>query len=237
MKVVPTLSMAEIYFDPQAPEPTNYSVVALPSAVAETLGAGNPVWREAQVIEWGPQRYRTRFQACWDREALHVRWDALDDGPWHTMTKRDEHIWEEEVVEIFLDADHSGRNYYELEINPVNVVCDLRVERPWPSLKSLTDWNLEGLATSVVPLKDMHGTVEGWSAIARLPFAGLESLYPAAAVALPPQPGATWWFNVFRIKRPGGPAKPDEGAVYAAWSRPSGPSFHDPAAFRRFTYL
>jgi hypothetical protein len=37
---------------------------------------------------------------------------------------------------------------------------------------------------------------------------------------------------VFRIKRPGGPDQPERDAVYAAWSVPDGPSFHDPTAFR-----
>ena len=229
--------MADIYFDPRAPEPTEYTVVRLSSAAPEILGSDHPAWHDAHVIEWGPERYRARFRACWDADALHVRWDASDDRPWHTMTTRDEHIWEEEVVEIFLDAERSGRNYYELEISPVNVVCDLRVERPWPSLKSLTDWNLEGLATRVVPLKDTHGTIEGWTATARLPFAGLAALYPAVTFPLPPHTGQAWHFNVFRIKRPGGPGKPEENAVYAAWSRPAGPSFHDPAAFRPLKFL
>jgi hypothetical protein len=38
-----------------------------------------PVWSDARVIEWGPERYRTRFQAVWDPNALHVPLDAVDD--------------------------------------------------------------------------------------------------------------------------------------------------------------
>lgn len=43
------------------------------------------------------------------------------------MTRRDEHLWEEEVVEAFLDLDRAGRDYAEIEISPGNVVCDVRV--------------------------------------------------------------------------------------------------------------
>ena len=116
-----------------------YDVMPLGAPVAKLIDAGAPVWQDARTIDWGPERYRTRFQACWDSLAVHVRFDAIDDGPWHTMTRRDDHIWDEEVVELFLDADGSGRNYAELEINPVNIVCDLRVETPWPALRSLTE--------------------------------------------------------------------------------------------------
>ena len=214
-----------------------YDVVRLPQASAALLDANAPAWEQAAVIEWGPERYRTRFRACWDPVALHVRYDAVDDGPWHTMTKRDDHIWEEEVVELFLDADLSGHNYAELEISPVNVVCDLRVERPWPSLLSLTEWDWTGMSSAVAPLTDAHGSVEGWTALARLPWDALNTLSGSVARRVPPEPGQAWHFNVFRIKRPGGPANPNQDAIFAAWSRPAAESFHDPAAFRPFRFL
>ena len=103
---------------------------------------------------------------------------------------------------------------------------------PWPSLTSLTGWDWDGMTTAVVPRQYANGMAGGWTAVARLPWTGLRSLYPGPTVALPPQPGQAWRFNVFRIKRPGGPARPQEGVVLAAWSKPAGPSFHDPAAFR-----
>ena len=219
-----------------AADAPGYDVVRLPHTATGLLDIQAGIWSDASAIDWGPEPYRTRFRAGWDPLALHVRFDAIDDGPWHTMTARDDHIWEEEVVEIFLDADGSGRNYAELEINPINVVCDLRVESPWPSLKSLTAWDWNGMTTAVVPLPNTHGTIEGWTALARLPWMGLRSLYPAPAVALPPRSGQSWRFNIFRIKRPGGPQNPHQRAVLAAWSKPSGPSFHDPAAFQTLRF-
>lgn len=215
-----------------AADAPGYDLVRLPQVRTVLLDADAAVWHDAVAIEWGPEPYRTRFQACWDPLALHVRFDAIDDSPWHTMTRRDDHIWEEEVVEIFLDADGSGRSYAELEISPANVVCDLQVVSPWPSLTSLTAWDWDGMTNAVIPRPETDGTAGGWTAVARLPWTGLRSLYTGPTVALPPQPGQAWRFNVFRIKRPGGPARPQEGAVLAAWSKPAGPSFHDPAAFR-----
>ncbi len=63
------------------------------------------------------------------------------------MTRRDEHLWEEEVVEIFLDPNRSGRDYYELEISPANVVCDVRMVSPSPHKEMDIAWNLAGLVT------------------------------------------------------------------------------------------
>lgn len=214
------------------PDDGGYEVARLQEPAEALILPASPAWLDARGIEWGPERYRTAFRARWDDAALHVRFDAIDAAPWHTMTRRDDRLWEEEVVEIFLDADGSGRNYAELEINPANVVCDLRVETPWPDLKSLTEWDWAGLKTAVEPLRDAHGRVEGWTAVARLPWLGLRSLYPDAGVVLPPREGSAFRFNVFRIKRPGGPESPQQGAIFAAFSKPRGQSFHDPAAFR-----
>ena len=152
------------------------------------------------------------------------------------MTKRDEHLWDEEVVEIFLDPDRSGRDYYELEINPANVVCDLRMISPWPDKKGDIDWNLAGLETRVPPAAGRRGTPRAGRRPRSCPWRGLRALPSARRVALPPKPGDAWRFNVFRIERPGGKANPEKDAVFAAWSPPSVESFHDAAAFRDLVF-
>ena len=229
--------MTTLYRDQGAPAPAEYAAARRDGSSPGIVGADDACWKNVTAIEWGPERYRTRFQACWDAQALHIRFDSVDSAPWFTMRKRDDHLWEEEVVEIFLDPAGAGVNYAELEINPANVVCDLRVERPAPDVRSLTEWDWSGLETSVVPYTNAHGAPEGWTALARLPFEGLRSLSADIAARVPPAPGDAWRFNVFRIKRPGGPGRPADGAIFAAWSVPEGPSFHVPAAFRglRFT--
>jgi Carbohydrate family 9 binding domain-like len=196
------------------------------------LEADEGAWAGATAVEWGPAKYSTRFRAMWGDEALFLRFDAVDPEPWHTMTQRDEHLWEEEVVEIFLDPNRSGRDYYELEISPANVVCDVRMVAPSPHKEMDLAWNLAGLVTRVQVRKDASGQTTGWSATAMLPWSGLRALPSARNVALPPHPGDRWRFNLFRIERPGGKAAPEEGAIEAPWSPPGEPSFHVPRAFR-----
>jgi hypothetical protein len=213
----------------------SHTVATTAAAQAALLAAEEAAWAGASPIAWGPSPYETRFRALWSPAGLFLRFDADDSSPWHTMTRRDEHLWDEEVVEIFLDLDRSGRDYYELEINPANVVCDLRMVSPWPDKKGDIDWTLAGLETRVHPREGGKGP-RGWTATAFLPWAGFRSLPSASHVALPPKPGDGWRFNVFRIKRPGGPKSPEKDAVFAAWSPPSGPSFHDAGAFRALVF-
>ena len=176
----------------------------------------------------GPAPWRTRFRACWDRDALHVRFDAEDSAPWHTMNRRDDHIWEEEVVELFLDADGSGLHYAELEISPANVVCDLDVATPWPHLKSLTAWDWDGLTSTVHPWKEPGSGPGGWTAVARLPWTGLRSLYPGPGRWPSPRPEARPGSSTSSASNaPGGPP-PVGGRRLCRLVEAGGPEFSRP---------
>jgi hypothetical protein len=207
-----------------------------PAPRAAMLEGKESAWYFARRIVWGPDAYRTTFAAISTAEGLFVRFDAVDPEPWHTMNRRDDHLWEEEVVEIFLDLARSGRDYAEVEISPANVVCDVRMAQPAPDKVSDLSWNLAGLESRVHPLRDATGKTIGWTAIALLPWSGLRSLPSASGVRLPPRQGDRWRFNVFRIERPGGPAAPGKDAVFAAWSPTGEASFHVPSAFRDLVF-
>jgi hypothetical protein len=216
--------------------PAAYSVAPTQAASAALLADDAAAWKPAQRVSWGPAAHTTEFAALWSTDALFLRFAAKDDAPWHTMTKRDEHLWEEEVVEIFIDAARTGRDYAEIEISPANVVCDVRMVQPSPDKKIDLDWNFEGLETRVVPWKDGAGKEVGWIALARLPFSGFRSLPAAKDVVLPPHAGDRWRFNLFRVDRPGGKAKPEQGAIEVAWSPTGEPSFHVPKAFQDLVF-
>jgi hypothetical protein len=218
------------------PQREGYSVAAAMAPRAPLLAGDEAAWSEAGRVKWGPSRYDTEFAALWSADALYLRFDARDDAPWHTMTRRDEHLWEEEVVEIFIDPDRSGRDYAEIEISPANVVCDVRMISPSPDKKMDLSWNLVGLETRVLPWRDANGKSQGWRAVARLPWKGFRTLPSAGRVALPPHVGDRWRFNLFRVERPGGKEHPEQGAIEVAWSPTGQPSFHVPAAFRDLVF-
>lgn len=207
-----------------------------PAPRTALMAAQDAGWYSARRISWGPERYKTTFAAIWSDGGLFLRFDAVDPEPWHTMARRDDRLWDEEVVEIFLDPARSGRDYAELEISPANVVTDVRMVRPSPDKEMDLGWDLAGLETRVHPLRDGAGKTIGWTAVAFVPWSAFRSLPSAAGVRLPPRPDDRWRFNVFRIERPGGPQAPERDAVMAAWSDPGEPSFHVPGAFRDLVF-
>jgi hypothetical protein len=228
--------MAVLYRDAVPATVGEYHVASIGAAPA-LLRADEATWHAARVIEWGPSQYATRFRALWSHEALVIRFDCADAGAWHTMTRHDDHLWEEEVVEIFIDPAASGRTYAEIEISPANVVCDLRIVAASAARETDIAWNFEGLESRVSEWRESIGRRHGWTATALLPWDGFRSLSEAVARRLPPAAGDRWRFNVFRIKRPFGPAEPERNAIYAAWSVPDGPTFHVPAVFQDMVFV
>jgi hypothetical protein len=120
---------------------------------------------------------------------------ADDTSPGFTKAQRDASIWEEEVVEIFLDPAGQGVDYFELEISPANVVCDLRVRRPYPNLHSETGFDLAGLESAVQLQGEGPGQAPGWIATAALPLASLRRC-PAGRDPHPAVAGDRWALNV-----------------------------------------
>jgi hypothetical protein len=214
-----------------------YDVARTELAPAVLLEGSDAHWSTAHPINWGPAAHATTFRAQWSGAGLHLRFDATDPDPWWTLAERDAWLWQEEVVEIFLDLDGSGRDYAEIEVSPGNVVCDVRMVAPLPHKQSDYSWNLEGIESRVQILRDDAGQIGGWQVRLFLPWDGFRSLPAAQRVALPPSAGARFRFNVFRVERPHGKAAPDRDVIEAAWSPTGGPGFHVPAAFRDFVLL
>ncbi len=147
------------------------------------------------------------------------------------MTKRDQHLWEEEVVEIFLDLDHSGTHYAEIELSPANVLCDVRMVRTAPEPEGDLAFNLAGLQSRVV-----SRAPTGWTGSSSCRGTGFRPLPSAASVSLPPKPGDRWRFNVYRIERPGGKKAPEKDAVFSSWSPVGEGTFHEPQSFQLFEF-
>jgi hypothetical protein len=139
----------------------------------------------------------TEAVVAWDDTNLYVAFASIDPMPWGTMYKRDSRIWEEEVVEVFLDPDGDGQNYPELEVSPHNVVVDLLIPRRGGASGDAIKWDIAGLRTAV----SKHAA--GWAAEIAIPWAALEG----AGIQGKPNVGDKWRVGLYRIERPGDASK------------------------------
>lgn len=161
----------------------------------------DPAWAQAVPVELhnsfdgGPVQLRTTARLLYDDQYLYVAFDSEDPDVWGTLLKRDEPIYNEEVVEIFLDADANGRTYNELEVSPHNTIFDAY----FPSRRRDMDTSWDSGMVSAVKVNgtidDPDDTDKGWTVEMRIPFARL-----AAVPHLPPQPNDRWRFNLYRLE-------------------------------------
>jgi len=157
-------------------------------------------------------RQATTVKAAWDEAELRVLFEVTDDHVWATQTQRDGPLWEEEVVEVFLDPVGDLEAYFEFEVNPLNTVLDLVARKNRSGYAKNFCWQCEGLRTAV------SRDAGGWCAEWAFPFT---SLAPES-----PRLGTRWRVNFCRIDRP-----PGVDRELTAWSPPGRGSFHTPERF------
>ncbi len=171
-------------------------------------------------IDGGPSPYQTEARILYDDKFLYFAFRCIDDNIWATMKQRDDHLWEEEVVEVFLKPSEKNTGYVELEVNPLGTLIDIylvdvRKAIPYRS------WNSEKIAWAV----HVDGTVDGkpgdreWTCEIAFP---LEDAVPAANI--PPKEGDRWGLNLYRVEKLPKPAD-------LAWSPTMREDFHVPARF------
>jgi hypothetical protein len=176
-----------------------------------------PPFRLAATGE--PAVQQTAARLCADGRALYVRFDCDDTDIWGTYALRDDPIYNEEAVELFISAgEETPRSYFEFEVSPNGILFDAIVDNPSSTRRDMTAnllWQCPGLRAHV----ERDDPANRWTAILAVPWAGIA---PAGAVP------RIWRANLFRIERPRSGA-----AEFSCWSPTlaTPADFHKPACF------
>ena len=122
-----------------------------------------------------------------------ARFDSADDDIWGTFTQRDEPIYEEEVVEIFIapGADDPVR-YFEFQVSPNGVLFDARIYNPTSTRQDLEldkEWNCPDIRW----VAQRDDAAHSWWAALALPWNALTSNSRVPQVC---------HANFYRIERP-----------------------------------
>jgi hypothetical protein len=165
----------------------------------------------------------------WDDRALYVAFEVDDPFLRSAGAERDDHLWEEDCVELMIDPDGDERRYLELQVSPRNAVFDTwfdtyRAPQPFGHVT----WT-SGMETAVRARGEVGDDAadEGYDVELAIPWA---AFVPAGRDGSPPRPGETFRVALYVLDAR------QEGQWGVGWSAPLVGDFHVPARFGRVTF-
>ena len=170
---------------------------------------------------------------AWDDDHLYVAFQVRSKTIVGGFPKdaKDPHLWEKDTIEIMIDPDGDGDNkdYYEIQINPQNLVFDTQYDgynRPKDDSKNVfghMDWSSDVKSAVVVDGEiDKPNKGKGYVVEAKIPWSSFSK-----AKQTPPKPGDRWRMNFYAMKNNSG----------VAWSPILGKgNFHRASCFGRVVW-
>ena len=171
--------------------------------------------RLRRAVDAAAPRLATSVAAWFDDQYMTVLFSAADDYIHATHVARDEPLYEEDVVELFL-APNGLERYFEFEVSPKGSIFDAFIDSPHgerATMRADVSWTCAGLVAAVRKVVESGGAITV-DTLVRVPFDALGRPTP--------RDGETWRGNFFRIDR-----HPDLGDEFSAWQ----PTLKDPADF------
>lgn len=187
-----------------------------------------PEWSQAQEVKLvdtvtgETPMQETGARLLWNDEFLYVAFECKDTYINATLTEYNSPIYNEEVVEIFLDDDRDLKTYIEIEVSPLNTLLHYAVHNNLQGA-TLTFARVGKTIESAVRRNDEAGI---WSVEMAIPFSEF-----VTAPNNPPKPGDRWLANLYRIDR-----SEDGKDEYTAWSPTGKVQYHIPEAFGELVF-
>jgi hypothetical protein len=170
----------------------------------------------------------------WDDTNLYVGFEVKDKDIQGGFKKdeKDPHLWTKDTVEIMVDPDGDGDNkdYYEIQINPQNLVFDSQFDSyNTPKKEPDGPFGHQEWSAKLKSAVTINGTIdkaddadEGYVVEAAIPWKSFSK-----AEKTPPEPGQTWRLNFYAMENNGG----------VAWSPILGQgNFHRASRFGRVLF-
>lgn len=149
----------------------------------------------------------------WDESALYLGVFVKDQDVVGGFDKgaKDPQLWTKDTVELMIDPDGDGDNkdYYEIQVNPQNLVFDSyfedynkpRTEPNGPFGHQEWSSKLESAVTVRGTLDNSKDKDEGYVVEIKIPWTSFDK-----AKKVPPEPGTKWRMNVYAMENNNGVA-------------------------------
>lgn len=144
--------------------------------------------------------YKTNVKMLWDDSCLYVAAQIKDPQVWATLKHHDDVVYLDNDFELFIDPGATTHNYYEIEVNPLNTIFDLFLNKPYRNRGgALIGWDANGLRSAVKiqgTLNNTTDTDEGWTVEIAIPFRSITMGFNAQK----PKDGSVYRINFSRVE-------------------------------------
>lgn len=240
MKIILVLGVLLFLIQCSANIENEYEIDAIYTSIPLKID-GKPdeaIWQQANQIvlkenrsgnNVSDARLRTEVMTCYDDITLYIAFICNDPDIWTSFAARDEYLWEEEAVEVFIDVDQVLENYVEIEVSPANILFDSYIVDPEKiDVAETARFDLQGIRTGVKingTLNERDDKDDSWTVEIAVPFKDLNTENTAEVNAK-----TEIKINFFRLDKNQGM----EPRSYA-WS-PTGARFHKPSVFGKLIF-
>ncbi len=147
-------------------------------------------------------KFETKVKMLWDNNFLYIFARLQEPHVWGTLTKRDAIIYYDNDFEVFIDPTDDTYDYTEIEVNALNTVWDLKLNKPYRMRgRANSFYNIEGLKTAV----NIQGTLNNpddtdtcWSVEIAIPMKVVMRAFRGHR--LHPDEGDFWRINFSRVQ-------------------------------------
>ncbi|KAJ3378621.1 hypothetical protein HDU92_007286 [Lobulomyces angularis] len=174
-------------------------------------------------------RFETRVKMVYDDEQLYIGAKLMESDVWNTIKKKNETLYWENDFEIFIDPDGDGLNYYEFEMNALNTIWELTLDKPYNKGGNIYIYlfivifffiefnkkkkkkkghathptNIDGLISNVYidgTINDASDVDNYWSLTVGIPWKGLKRYVNKENFNSPPNLNEVWRINFSRVE-------------------------------------
>jgi hypothetical protein len=173
--------------------------------------------------------FEASVRVVYDADQLYLGYKVEDDYLKSTFAKNDDHLWEQDCVEVMVDPNGDGKSYFEAQVAPSGRVFDTRYDaRRLP--RPFGDMTWSSLMTAAVSTRGKLNDEEadqGYDVELAIPWGAFDTGPDAAK---PPAASETWRMNFFVMDAR------EKNQRAAGWSAPLIGDFHTLGRFGRVVF-
>jgi len=187
----------------------NYVVYHVDNAPVIDGNINDLVWQrvnwtnEFQDIEGATKphpTFLTKVKMLWDDSCLYIAAQITEPQVWATLKSHDNIVFRDNDFEVFIDPYNTTQPYYEIEVNALNTIFDLLLNKPYRDEgRPIISWDVKSLRSAVKiqgTMNDPSDKDEGWTVEMAIPFKSIS----LGARNQAPKEGALWRINFSRVE-------------------------------------